>query len=157
MLVVLSVIASGCVGGGGRSSFASSEVRAFFDLYAFRIETQNTDKLTEMYQLPLKLTAANSSVEVTISSEVDLYDYVDVRTYEGLGWTVDDVRLVVESVNGSGNNANAKISLIIDTTSDGEYDFKWRDVYELEMTLRKSGGEWKIVAEHINKSEFGAR
>lgn len=157
ILLASLLILSGCTGGGGGSSFSAHEIRSFFDLYAFRIEKQDTQKLASMYQLPLKLTHIDSSAEITLNSEKDLYEYADNRTYEGLGWTMEHVRLVVESVNGSGSNAKAKVALIIDTVSDGIYEFGWREIFEFEATLRKSGGDWKITGEQIINTSFDER
>ena len=73
-----------------------------------------------------------------------------------MGWKVENVTLNVESVNGSGSNATAKIALVIDSNSgDNPIFLEERVIIELEASLQKSNGEWKIVQERIFKDEGG--
>src|SRR5690606_16912046 len=143
---------------GGKSQVNRSEIESFFALYEHRMERQDVDGLTSMYQLPVtfteSITESGSSLELKINSANELKDvlanlvYANDDYYELL-----DSRVIVVNVSGSGNKARASIILEVQV-KDLYLNEVEKDIYEVDVTLEKVGSSWKIRAEHFVSVTF---
>lgn len=156
-LALVVVLLAGCV--GGKSQVNRSEIESFFALYEHRMERQDVDGLTSMYQLPVTFTAfteSGSPLELEINSANELkavlaslvYANDDYYEYELL-----DSRVIVVNVSGSGNKARASIIREVQVKHLYSNEVE-KDIYEVDVTLEKVGSSWKIRAEHFVSVTF---
>lgn len=153
ILGLIAVVVSGCIGGGG-TGFVRSEIDSFFSLFAHRIETQDVASLTSMYQIPVTFTAVDTNTEVKINSTKDLYDILAARFYADSDlFEIKDAQIIVVSASGKGNEATASVIVVLKVV--GLYtESTYRDSYEIDVSLQKLDGSWRIRAEHIRSASY---
>lgn len=151
-LALVVVLLAGCV--GGKSQVNRSEIESFFALYEHRMERQDVDGLTSMYQLPVTFTESGSSLELKINSANELKAVLASLVYANDDYyELLDSRVIVVNVSGSGNKARASIIREVQV-KDLYFNEVEKDIYEVDVTLEKVGSSWKIRAEHFVSVTF---
>lgn len=151
-LALVVVLLAGCV--GGKSQVNRSEIESFFALYEHRMERQDVDGLTSMYQLPVTFTESGSSLELKINSANELKAVLASLVYANDDYyELLDSRVIVVNVSGSGNKARASIIREVQVKHPYFNEVE-KDIYEVDVTLEKVGSSWKIRAEHFVSVTF---
>lgn len=151
-LALVVVLLAGCV--GGKSQVNRSEIESFFALYEHRMERQDVDGLTSMYQLPVTFTTSYSSHELKISSANDLKAELAILFFaDDHSLELLDGRVIVVNVSGSGKKARASIIREVQV-KELDFDEVWKAIHEVDVTLEKIGSSWKIRAEHFVSVTF---